>query len=372
MNRMLFLGCAAALLISCGQPAAPVTLKVGHVGHDHQTALYLACLEAARFQSDYGLYLKEIRAKELYELYDGKKKICDVELYKSGGGSKMPTLMSQGHFELGFGGVAAVIFFVDKAAPMKIIAPLHSKGDMLVVHPSVSARAWPEFVQWVQENPGQVRVGYKDPVAVAKLIFTKALQEAGLPYTEDAADKKSEILLVNMKGEENLIPGLQNKIIDAYVSNNPWCALAEKKGVGRMVCPLDELPPGIWKDHPCCCIAANEQAIKEKGGAITKFLELMAISTRYLNEEPELSYGAAAQWIGTSVEVEKISMPTSGYSVEPTDAWKEQIHQWCKVMEEGGEFKNALKSKAPAQADSLVFDLTMIEQALKNLAKRKK
>jgi NitT/TauT family transport system substrate-binding protein len=366
----LCIGAMAFMLCSRQQP--PVTLKVGHVGHDHQTALYVACLEGARFQKEYGLYLKEVRPKEFYELYDGNRKICDVELYKSGGGSKMPTLMSQGHFELGLGGVAAVVFFVDKEAPMKIIAPLHSKGDMLVVNPAVNAHSWPEFVKWVQENPRQIRVGYKDPVAVAKLIFTKALQETGLSYTEDPANRKADIILINMKGEENLIPGLQNKIIEAYISNNPWCALAEKKGAGRIVCPLNELPPGIWKDHPCCCIAASDQAIKDKGKAITKFLELMAIATRYINEEPEMGYNAASQWIGTPLEVEKISMPTSGYSVEPTDAWKEQVQQWCRVMDEGGEFKGALKSQTPAKIDSLVFNLTLIEQALKDLQKRKK
>jgi len=372
MKKLIGLCVVIAGFFSCARQEPPVTLKVGHVGHDHHAALYVACLEGARFQADYGLYLKEVRPKELYELYDGKRKVCDVELYKSGGGSKMPTLMSQGHFELGFGGVAAMIFFVDKEAPMKIISPLHSKGDMLVVIPGAPVRSWADFAAWVKKNPRQVRVGYKDPVAVAKLIFTRALQEEGISYTENAGNRKAGVILINMKGEENLIPGLQNKIIDAYVSNNPWCALAEKKGAGRMVCSLNELPPGIWRDHPCCCIAANDQAVKDKRKAVTKFLELMAIATRYINEQPDIGYNAAAQWIGTPLEVEKVSMPTSGYSVEPTAEWKDQIRHWCQVMEEVGEFKGVLKGLPPEKADSLIFDLSLIEQALKDLHKRKK
>ncbi len=44
----------------------------------------------------------------------------------------MPTAMDQGMFDVGLGGVVAIAFHVDKGRPMKIISPLHSKGDMLV------------------------------------------------------------------------------------------------------------------------------------------------------------------------------------------------------------------------------------------------
>ena len=238
------------LLVGCAKDEAP-TLKVGHVGHDHQAALYVACLEGERFKKNYNLYLKPVKEKEFYELYDRGKKIANVELYRSGGGSKMPTLMSHGHFEMGFGGVAAVAFFVDKGSPMKIISPLHTKGDMLVVHPSIPVDSWDGFLSWVKKEEEQIRVGYKNPVAVAKLIFERALQEEGISFTGDKSERNTEILMVHMKGEENLIPGLQIKIIDAYVSNNPWCAIAESKGVGKIVADLNDLPPGLWKEHPC-------------------------------------------------------------------------------------------------------------------------
>ena len=43
----LFFSLSVILLVGCTKDEAP-TLKVGHVGHDHQAALYIACLEGER------------------------------------------------------------------------------------------------------------------------------------------------------------------------------------------------------------------------------------------------------------------------------------------------------------------------------------
>lgn len=371
MKRLIGICAILFLLVSCAKQE-PYVLKIAHVGHDHHAALYVACLEGERFKNDYGLYLKEIKPKELYELYEGNKKIAELELYKVGGGSEMPTLMSQGHFEIGFGGIAAELFFVDKQAPIKVISPLHGKGDMLVVPPNIPVSNWNEFVQWVKNSPKQIRVGYKDPVAVAKIIFESALKEEGVEYTNDPGNKKAKVVLINMKGEKNLIPGLENKLIDCYISNNPWCALAEEKGSGKIIAELSNLPPHIWKEHPCCTIAATDSAINAKGPAIIKFLELITIATEYINKKPEIGYNAASKWIGTSLSVEQKSMSTSEYSTEPSKEWKEAIYMWCQKMSEMGEFKGILKDKEPSEIDRLALDLTLIEQARKNFEKRKK
>src|SRR4030042_3151824 len=199
MKNLLILALGMILLISCATEE-PGVLKVGFVGHDHQSALYVAAQSAERTKQDCGVYLKEIEAKKHYELMKGNTKLADIELYISGGGSKMPTLMAQGHFEVGFGGVAAVAAFVDKGSPMKIIAPLHTKGDMLVIAPEIPVNNWDEFVAWAKENKKPIRIGFKNPTAVAELIFMRALKEVGLSVTMDQSEKNRDILMVHMKG----------------------------------------------------------------------------------------------------------------------------------------------------------------------------
>ena len=346
-------------------------LKVGHVGHDHHTALYVAALNGDMFKSDYGLYLKEVRPKKLYELYDSMKLICELEIYKAGGGSKMPTDMAQGIFDVGFGGVAAVAFFVDKGTPMKIISPLHSKGDMLVVGPDLPSTNWDEFVNFCKKRREPLKVGFKKPKAIALLIFEGALREEGVSYTYDAKDKDAKVLLINMKDAGHLNPGLQNRIIEAYIYNNPYCAVAEEKGIGRCIADLNDLPPGLWKDHPCCMIAAMEKVIEEKRKELVKFLELIVIATDYINSNQDIAVKSASEWIGTSIAVEEKSIPTSGYLTDPNQVWLKGIYTWAHIMDDLGHIKGALQGKTDDDIYSLLLDLSLIEEARRNVAERK-
>ncbi len=366
MKTLFGLIIIVALITSCAEREIPV-LKVGYVGHDHQSALYVAALEYEKTKADAGVWLKEIEPQKHYEMIKKGKKIADVELYLSGGGSKMPTLMSQGHFEVGFGGVAAVAFFTDKGSPMKIVAPLHTKGDMLVLKPKNPVASWPEFVAWVKKSSEPIRIGFKNPVAVAKLIFERALDEEGLTYTSDKSDRTKDILMVHMKGEKNLVPGLQNNIIDGYVSNNPWCAIAESKGVGKCVADLNELPPGIWKNHPCCCIAATDSAMVQKKDVIKEFLKLIVLATQYANEDPEMHVRDASEWIGTTAEVEAISLPTSGFTTNPTEEWKKTMQVWIDEMNRLGKLEGKLKDKKGKEVEEILYDFSALNLAAKEL-----
>lgn len=360
------------LLTGCARkPVEVPVLKVGHVGHDHHTALYVAALNGELFKQDYGIYLKEVRPKELYELYDGKKLICELELYKVGGGSKMPTAMAQGTFDVGFGGVAAMAFFTDKGTPMKIISPLHNKGDMLVVGKGVKADNWESFVRYVKKLKEPLKVGFKAPKAIALLIFQAAMDEVGITYTYDPKNRKSNVLLMNLKGAGHLNPGLENNIIDAYVCNNPYCAIAEEKGAGKCIADLNDLPPGLWKDHPCCMIGAMNSVVEEKREVLVKFLELIVIATDYMNEDQDIAIKSASDWIGTSIEVEIKSIPTSGYMTEPTEAWKEGIYTWAHAMEKLGHIKGELKGKSNEEIDELLLNMSLIDEARANVAKRR-
>ena len=360
--------CLLASLASAGD--IPV-LKVGHVGHDHHTALYVAALNGDLFRKDYGIYLKEIRPKELYELRDRDKLICELELYKAGGGSKMPTDMAQGIFDVGFGGVAAVAYFVDKGTPMKIISPLHSKGDMLVVGKGMPTTNWSEFAAYLKKSPEPVKIGYKEPKAIALLIFEGSLKEEGISYSHNAQDTDVKVHLINMKGAGNLNPGLENGIISAYVCNNPFCAIAENKGIGTCIADLNDLPPGLWKDHPCCIIAAMDQVVKTRHDEIVKFLELMVIATDYINQRQDIAVKSASDWIGTSVEVEKASIPTSGYLTEPNETWLQGIYTWVLEMDRLGDIKGELHDKSNEVIHAKLLDMSLIEEARVNVAKRR-
>lgn len=370
-SLVTLLGLAALVLVTgCGGQSEVPVLRVGHVGHDHHSALYVAASAGEELKDLYGIWFKEVRPKELYELYDGGKKVAEVELYKAGGGSEMPTMMSQDAFDIGFGGVAAVTFFVDKGAPMRMIAPLHSMGDMLVVQPDNPAKNWPEFVDWLKASPRQVSIGYKSPVAVALLILQRALDHEGISYTGDKGNPGAKVLLVNVKDEANLNAAIQTGQIHAYVSNNPWCAIAEEKGFGRSIAELHTLPPGVFGEHPCCCIAANDSAVARNEKAVAKFLELMAVATHYINAEREKTTHLVAQWIGTTPEIELTSMATSGYSMDPDNKFRDGMWVWYEEMTKLDRINDKLKGVNREKFETLSYNFGPLEKALAGARKR--
>ncbi|MEN8127523.1 MAG: ABC transporter substrate-binding protein [Planctomycetota bacterium] len=346
----------------------PVTLKVGHVGHDHHLALFAACDYAEQFDKT-GITLKKVLDQKRYALYENAQKIADVEIVRVGGGSKMPAALAQGVIDIGFGGVAPVMASTDSGAPIKLISPLHSKGDMFVVKPDSTVNTWEDFVKQVKQTQQPLRIGYKNPVAVAKLIFEDALQHEGISFSQDSTQTDVQIHLINTKGGGKLNVSLAGGLIDGYVGNNPFPSIAVEKKMGKIICDLEDLPPGNFKNHPCCCIAANETAIQEKAAAIKVMLVLCQQATNMINRDTDKAVSAATRWIGTSETVERMSIPTSSYNMDPSDDWQTAMNHWIKAMNTLGTFTGKLKGLTPQEACTIVYDMELLEQAKQQLEK---
>ncbi|MBN2181059.1 MAG: ABC transporter substrate-binding protein [Sedimentisphaerales bacterium] len=349
----------------------PVTINVGHVGHDHHTTLFVALDNAEQFSKESGINVKTIEEFKFYELFDKGQKIADMKIVKVGGGSKMPTALAQNVIEVGFGGVAPVLACVDSGAPVKLISPLHYKGDMFVVKPDFKAKTWEEFVAMAKAAEKPIRIGYKDPVAVAKIVFEEALKHEGITFGGDLSQQDLKVHMINVQGGGKLNVALSGDLVDGYVGNNPFPAIAVEKGIGRIICDLEELPPGTFRNHPCCCIAANSQIMKEKSEAIIDLLVLFLQATETINKDTDIAVASVVKWIGTSEQVEKMSIPTSGYSMEPSKLWNETMNQWIKAMDGMEIFKDKLQGLTPEQVAEAAYDLSLLEQARKKLEQRR-
>ena len=372
-----FLAVVALCLSGCekkdaekNKHSATTTIRVGHVGHDHHIALFVALDNASEYYQESRVNLKVVKDRKFYGLFDKNKKIADVEIVKVGGGSKMPTALAQNIIDIGLGGVAAVLAAVDSGAPVKLISPLHNKGDMLVVRPDFKPQSWQEFVAMVKTAKKPLRIGYKNPVAVAKVIFEEALRHEGITFSGNLSQADMLVHMINVKGGGKLNVALSGGLIDGYVGNNPFPAIAVDKGIGRIICDLEELPPGTFRNHPCCCIAANTNAIEEKSEAIIDLLVLFLQANETINSDLKKAVASATRWIGTSESVENRSIPTSGYSMEPSRQWQQAMNKWTEAMTNLDVFRNRLKGSGSEEVISIAYDLSLLEKARTKLAQR--
>ena len=208
-------------------------------------------------------------------------------------------------------------------------------------------------------------------MAVAKLVFEEALKHEGITFGGDLSQQDLQVHMINVQGGGKLNVALSGDLVDGYVGNNPFPAIAVEKGIGRIICDLEDLPPGTFRNHPCCCIAANTQIMQEKSDAIVDLLVLFLQATETINNDLDQAVASAVKWIGTSENVERMSIPTSGYSMDASKQWYQTMAQWIQAMHGLEIFRNKLQGLESGQVAATAYDLSLLEQARKKLEQRR-
>jgi len=347
------------------------TIKVGHVGHDHQIALYVAAEAGRDLEKRYSVYFKELKPQEIYELYDNGKLVANVQMVRVGGGAKMPAAIEQGHIDVGLGGLGPTIKFVDKGSPIKVIAPLNNDGDALVLKNDFVASTWADFVKEVKASKKPVKIGYKDPMANAYMIFIRALAEEGIRYGQEPVDKDGkpvQVIMMNLQGEENALPSLEGGIVDGVVVNEPSPSIIVHKKVGKRLSNLSALPPdGKWKGHPCCVVVASDAALNEKRPVIKSLLKAIAAGGDLMAGDMEKGFAAESKWTKTAPEVGRKSILNVTYVVRPDEKWVKGVDTWIDMMISSGQFQKNLKGKTPSEIRTAMFDISIMKEALSEM-----
>lgn len=376
MKRLFVLLLSAFIIFVpavAGADDAPV-VRVGHVGHDHQLALYVALDAAKSLDKDYGVYVEELKPMEVYDLYDKGKKVARIHLVLVTGGSGMPAALDQGHIEVGLGGLGPVAKFVDKGARVKVLAPLNNDGDALMLRRDFPANDWDEFVKYAKTSPKPVRIGYKDPMAVAYMIFDRGLKEEGISHGVEPTDKDGhpvQVIMVNLQDLASTLPAMENNVVDGAVVNEPMGAILEHKGAGKRAADLSKLPPkGKWENHPCCVVAATEDAISGKRPQVKALLKLIAAGADLMKKDINAAYQAEARWTRVNPEVGKMSIANVTYVGRPDKQWLKGVDTWLDLMTSSGYFNKNLKDKSSGEIRKLLLDMSPMEEAVSDFMKK--
>jgi NitT/TauT family transport system substrate-binding protein len=277
--------------------------------------------------------LKPLEYRREYELIAAEKSLARVVIDSSTGGIELIRKLAEDQFDLSFGGVPAMLLLIDQGSPIKILSPANFEGAGLILREDLPIDDWDGFLAYLREHRKPLRIGYKIAMSVQNLIFEQALDASGIRYSETLADDSVDIILVNLYGPKNLIPALQNGLIDGFVVNQPFLAQARYQGVGKLVARLSELPPeGKWRNYPCCAVAARGLFIDSHPEIASALFELLQHANRFIGEHPEQSAAQIAEWLGTPLEVETDSLSSMSFSAEMDARWENGVNTWVETM----------------------------------------
>lgn len=350
----LWLALGWALTACQASPPPLPILRVGHAPHDHHTPLYVAASRPEYFRAHGGVYLEEVEPKVEYLLIQGDTRLARVVIDASTGGDELIRRLAEDQLDLALGGFPALLTQIDRGSPLRIIAPLMTGGNGLVLHRDLPATDWPGFVNLVRQSTTPVKIGYKTAGSVQDLLFEEILTRTGITHTRDLGDTRSQVLMVNLHGAANLIPALEAGLIDGFVVMQPFLAKAEAAGVGRLVGLLEDLaqvPGEAPLTYPCCALGAREDGLRRHATAIDGFVHLLRDATRYAAAQPDDTARLVAQWLGGTAAEEASSLATIHFLAEFDAAWQRGAAAWVERL--GREGLLSPQSLAAARDDTL-------------------
>jgi NitT/TauT family transport system substrate-binding protein len=167
-------------------------------------------------------------------------------------GPELMSAFAAGALDMGYVGVApATTAVANKTARVVVLAQVNTEGSAIVVKKDGKIRSIPELVGKSAAVPGHA--------TVQDSLFRRALLKFNT--------QPDQVKIMVLKPPE-MIGALRTDQIDAFIAWEPYPAKAITMGVGRVLASSRD----IWKDHPCCVLAADakflETQLEKAKGAV--------------------------------------------------------------------------------------------------------
>jgi sulfonate transport system substrate-binding protein len=218
---MVFL-LVVCLFLSVGH-ASGESVRIAYLQNDiHQLPCWIAL--------DKGLFEKE------------GVKVEVAGIFKAG--PELMSAFSAGALDMGYVGVApATTAVANKTAKVVVLAQINTEGSALVVKKDGKIQTVSELVGKSAVVPGHS--------TVQDFLFRKALVKFHI--------QPDQVKIMVLKPPE-MIGALRTDQIDAFIAWEPYPAKAITSEVGRVIASSRD----IWKDHPCCVLAADEKFLESQ------------------------------------------------------------------------------------------------------------
>jgi NitT/TauT family transport system substrate-binding protein len=281
------------LLLAAGAApaAARQTVRIGYLQADiHQLACWVAI--------EKGFYKEQGLAVEVAGIFRA--------------GPEEMSAFAAGALDMGYVGEApATVAVANGAAKVAVVAQVNTEGSAIVVRAGSA-------INTVSGLKGRT-VAVPGHSTVQDFLLKKALSQAKLPL--------SQLKTIVIKPPE-MIGTLREKQIDAFVAWEPYPAKAQTMGVGRVLISSGK----IWKDHPCCVLAASNEFLAAHPGRVKKMVAAHVKATDFINQHPAEALKIGMRYTGMDQATVKLAMANVNYTYKISLAGEKEYVQFLNKL----------------------------------------
>lgn len=144
-------------------------------------------------------------------------------------------------------------------APVKVVMWNHLAGSALTVSPEINSIA----------DLGGKNIAIPFWYSIHNIVLQQLLNAHNLTVTEKTP-QANEVKLTVMSPSD-MVAALASKAIDGFIVAEPFNAIAEQKGVGKVL----RFSGDVWKDHACCLTLMHEQDVNQRPEWVQKVVNAL-------------------------------------------------------------------------------------------------
>lgn len=337
------------------------TINLSWGNEMHTGIMYLPFIAPELFENE-SVRINPL-SEDMGELQVDGQTIANIKRIVTKGGSECATMMGQESLDIALTSSTAMMTAYDVEAGVSILSPIQCDGVAITAKVDAPYNTFLEFVEYAKTAEQPVKAGYHSAISSPRVVLESAMKDAGLNVTEDPSDFEAEILMVDLKGVQNLVPSLSSGQVEIWAGPAPHPQNAEDNGVGKIISTLNELPEGKWAEFPCCCYAARNVIVEEHPEVIEALGQVITYTADYANNNQEATGELLAEIVG----VEKDILPRSliVYGTEPNDTFVNGINIYYNAMKEMGKFSGKLIENDFETAKETLFNFAIMEKVNK-------
>lgn len=331
-------------------------------GTDTHTCLPNVAMKDPKAFANKSMRINPVSDTQFELLKDGKV-IAKFNVLVSKSGAESATMMAQNQLDTVLCSNTAMLSAYDVGTNVKILSPLQGGGIAMVMAPNTDFYGFDALKKYILNSKTPVKIGYHSATSGPRILIESVLRDSGLKLTEDPADTTANVLMVDLKGPQNLLGSIRSGAVDAWVgpSANPENAVAN--GLGKIVMTLKDFPPqGKWTTFPCCVMSATGKVIQEHPEVIEALVSVVADCIAYANANPDKFAEINAPIIGVSKDIIMASNKHIVYSNDSSPEWFNGIGMYFNAIKSMGKFNGRLKNADYDVVKKDVIDLSFLEK----------